>query len=237
MKTDTRQIRKIHRALAIVFSASLLASAGSGVLHNVMSRTQPPPPKARPAAKVDPLAIKIPVAEAYSKLGLKEEACDLISVRMISGLPWYQFLIHGKEKPSYVNAVTGEVDDAADERYAGQIASDRLGGAAVRKTDYLTEFDSEYINIFRILPVYRFDADDVGHTRVYVSTMTGSVTRDTNDRKQFEASVFSNVHKFMFIKNKDLRDLALTFMTSGVFVVGVLGIALFFLARKNPTKP
>ncbi len=233
MKPDTRQIRKIHRIIAVLFSLSLLASAGSGVLHNVMSRTQSPPPKARPAVKIDPSQIKVSIPEAYAKLPLKDEPCDLVSIRTISGLPWYQFLVHGKEKPYYVNAVSGETDENADERYASEIASNNLGGAAVRRTDFLTEFNAEYINIFRILPVYRFDAGDGKGTRVYVSTMTGSVTRATDDLKQREASIFSNVHKFMFIKNKDLRDLVLTFSTAGVFLAGLLGILLFFMTRKK----
>lgn len=233
MGLDIRQVRKVHRVLAVLFSVSLLASAGSGIVHNVMSRTQPPPPKARPAAKIDPRAVAVSIPEAYARLGLKDEPCDLVSVRTISGLPWYQFMIHGREKLLYVGASTGLVDSAADERYASQIASDYLGGAAVRKTAFLTKFDSEYINIFRILPVYRFDADDGRGTRVYVSTMTGSVTRATDDRKQWEASIFSNVHKFMFIPDKDWRDAALTFSTAGVFLAGVLGLALFFSSRKK----
>jgi len=233
MKPDTRKIRKFHRTLGIVFALSLLASAGSGVLHNIMSRRQSPPPKARPSGKIDPSQIKVTIPEAYARLLSHGEAFDAVSVRSISGFPWYQFLIRDKEKPYYVNAVTGEADENADEQYAEEIASGYLGGTKVQRTDFLTQFNSEYINIFRILPVYRFDANDDKGTRLYVSTMTGSVTRDTNNRKQFEANVFSNVHKFMFIKNKDLRDFILTFMTFGVFLVGVVGIVLFFLTQKK----
>jgi hypothetical protein len=130
-----------------------------------------------------------------------------------------------------VNAADGRVDPEQDERYAAEIASAFLGGAKVRKTDYLTGFNREYINIFRILPVYRFDLDDDLQTRVYVSTTTGSVTRHTDKQRQFEANAFSNFHKFGFIPNKDLRDLALTVMTGGVFIASALGIVLFFLTR------
>ncbi len=231
MKLESRQVRKVHRMLGLIFSVSLLMSAGSGVLHNVMSRTQAPPPKAQPSGKIDPSQIKVSVADAYAKLSLQGESFDAVSIRSIGGLPWYQFMIRSKEKTYYVNALTGESDDTADEKYAAEIASNHLGGAAVRKTDFLTAYNTEYINIFRILPVYRFDADDGKGTRLYVSTMTGSVTRDTNDHKQFEASVFSNVHKLMFIKDKDLRDLVLTFFTAGTFAVAVLGLVLFFLTQ------
>ncbi len=231
MKLESRQVRKVHRILGLIFSVSLLMSAGSGVLHNVMSRTQAPPPKAQPSGKIDPSQIKVSVADAYAKLSLQGESFDAVSIRSIGGLPWYQFMLRSKERTYYVNALTGEPDETADEKYATEIASNHLGGAAVRKTDLLTAYNTEYINIFRILPVYRFDADDDKGTRLYVSTMTGSVTRDTNDHKQFEASVFSNVHKLMFIKDKDLRDLVLTFFTAGTFAVAVLGLVLFFMTQ------
>ncbi len=231
MKLDPRKVRKVHRILGLIFSVSLLMSAGSGVLHNVMSRTQAPPPKAQPSGKIDPAQIKVSVADAYAKLSLQGESFDAVSIRSIGGLPWYQFMLRSKEQTYYVNALTGDLDEAADEKYATEIASNHLGGATVRKTDLLTAYNTEYINIFRILPVYRFDADDGKGTRLYVSTMTGSVTRDTNDHKQFEASVFSNVHKLMFIKDKDLRDLVLTFFTAGTFAVALLGLVLFFMTQ------
>jgi hypothetical protein len=79
--------------------------------------------------------------------------------------------------------------------------------------------------------VYRFDAADGLGTRVYVSTVTGSVTRLTDDKKQWEANVFVIVHKFGFIPNKDLRDWSLIVVTGGTFAVSVLGVLLFFLTR------
>jgi hypothetical protein len=86
-----------------------------------------------------------------------------------------------------------------------RIASSFLGGASVRQTDCLTDFNQEYVNIFRILPVFRFDVHDGVGTRVYVSTTTGTVTRHTDDEKQFEANVFL-LHKFGFIHDRTIRD-------------------------------
>ena len=50
-------------------------------------------------------------------------------------------------------------------------------------------------------------------------------------KRQFEATLFTNFHKFGLIPNKDLRDLVLTVLTSGTFLVACLGIALFFATR------
>lgn len=223
-------IRKAHRWLGLLFSLTLLMSSGSGVIHTLMSRTQPPPPQAKPgAARLDTAAIGISAAEAVARLP-EGETAGAINLRTIAGQPCWQ-IFTGKGAIYYVNAVTGVSDPMLDEVYAGEIAASFLGGAAVRKTAFLTAFDRQYIPIFRILPVHRFDSDDGRGTRVYVSTLTGGVTRHTDDGRQFEANLFTLFHKFGFIPNRNLRDWALMLVTGGTFAVSLLGIVLFFLTR------
>lgn len=224
--------RKAHRWLGLAFSLTILMSAGSGVLHNVMTYTQKPPPPARPSGGgLDVSRAQLPIAEAVARLQQKD--VQAVNLRGINGEPWYQVFTSSGDKPAYVSAVDGRVDPSQDERYAEQIASAFLGGVQVVKAGFLTEFDKEYINIFRMLPVYRFNAADSLNTRVYVSTLTGSVTRHTDDKRQFEASVFTNFHKFGFIPNKLARDIILTTVTLGAFIVSILGIVLFFVT--SPT--
>lgn len=235
------KLRKLHRWISLIFSVSALMASGSGVIHNIMTRTQSPPPAARPSGNgLDASRIRISIAEA--ELRLKDKLRSLqfnsalthtpvvaVNVRNIDGSPWYQVFLKSVSVPYYINATTGEVDPFEDEVYARQIGLEFLGGTNLVKTDYLEKFNAEYVNIFRILPVYRFDANDGKGTRVYVSTVTGSVTRHTDDRRQREASIFSNFHKLMFIKNKDVRDLILTITTGGIFCLSTLGILLFFV--------
>jgi len=230
---NAKTIRQFHRWIGLLFSFSILMSAGSGVLHNVMTRTQAPPPPARPSGGgLVAEMIKVSAAEAIAKLptGTTVQAVNL---RGIGGEPWYQIYPAPPGAAHYVSAVDGRIDPTQDERYAAEIASGFLGGTAVRKTDFLTAFNVEYLNIFRVLPVHRFDADDPRHTRVYVSTTTGSVTRHTDDSRQFEANFFTNFHKLGFIPNKDTRDLVLTLLTTGIFLAAVLGILLFFLTGRR----
>jgi hypothetical protein len=224
-------IRKAHRWLGLAFSLTLLMSSGSGVIHTIMSRTQAPPPAARPAGGgLDAAAIRLSPLEAIARIPAGKSVAA-INLRSIGGQPCYQIFTADGAIPTYISAVSGVTDPKLDEVYAAEIASAFLGGKAVKKTDYLTHFNLEYIGIFRILPVYRFDAADGLGTRVYVSTVTGSVTRLTDDKKQWEANVFVIVHKFGFIPNKDLRDWSLIVVTGGTFAVSVLGVLLFFLTR------
>lgn len=176
-------------------------------------------------------AITVSVAEAVAELDEENPEVQAVNLRGIGGQPWYQVYTKTSRVPHYVSAVDGRLDPSRDEAYASEIATNFLGGMEVSKTDYLTSYNSEYLNIFRILPVFRFDAGDELETRVYVSTTTGSVTRHTDRKRQFEARIFTNFHKLGFIPNKDLRDLVLTVLTTGTFLVACLGIALFFATR------
>ncbi len=220
-------VRKLHRYLGLIFSISILMSSGSGVIHVLMTRTQAPPPAAKPSgANLDTAAITITPAQAFP-----ENPPAAINIRNIAGKPHYQAFVPGNRGFTYIDATTGEENKEADETYAKEIATSFLGSDKVRKTDFLTSFNSEYIGIFRMLPVYRFDLADGKGTRVYVSTVTGSVTRHTDDEKQFEASIFTNFHKLGFIPDKDARDWILTILTAAAFLISILGIVLFFLTR------
>lgn len=222
-----RIIRKLHRYLGLLFSVSILMSSGSGVIHVIMTRTQSPPPQARPSGSIiDTSMIKITPAAAFPKA-----APAAINIRNISGQPHYQAFIPGQKALTYINASTGLENSNGDTLYAKEIAANFLSSNELRQTDFLMEFNSEYINIFRILPVYRFDLNDGKGTRVYVSTTTGSVTRHTDDQKQFEANIFTNFHKLGFIPNKDVRDWVLTILTAAAFLISILGIVLFFLTQ------
>ncbi|MFD2257991.1 hypothetical protein ACFSSA_15025 [Luteolibacter algae] len=225
-------VRKLHRYLGLIFSISILMSSGSGVIHVLMSRTQSAPPAAKPSgALLDTSAITVTPADAFP-----DAPPAAINIRNIAGKPHYQAFIPGQREFTYIDATNGRKNPDADATYAREIASTFLGTDEIEQTDFLTSFNSEYIGIFRILPVYRFDLADGKGTRVYVSTVTGSVTRHTDDEKQFEASVFTNFHKLGFIPNKDARDWLLTILTGAAFLISILGIVLFFLTRPRKNK-
>jgi hypothetical protein len=236
---NARLIRKLHRWTGLLFSLSVLLASGSGVLHNVMTRTQPPPPAAAPSGpSVDVSAVRVSLPAAVAALADEAPGVGVraVNLRGIGGEPWYQIYLQDSPMPRYVSALDGRVDPSRDEAYAAEIAAGFLGGAAVSKTAYLTAFDSEYLNIFRILPVHRFDAGDGIATRVYVSTTTGSVTRHTDRRRQLEADLFTNFHKLGFIPDKNLRDLVLTVTTTGIFLVALLGVVLFLATGVKPRR-
>lgn len=229
---STKTLRQLHRWLGLAFSLSALLASFSGVLHQVMTWTQDPPPKAIPNGPEVPVdSVRIPLAQAVQAVPTASSGVRAVNLRMIAGEPTYVVWTREAKAPAYVSGTTGKVVADRDEVFAGEIATRFLGGTSVRKTAVLTAFDSEYLPIFRILPVYRMETGDAAGTRVYVSTMTESVTRFTDRRRQWEANVFSYLHKLSFIPNKALRDGVLVVGTAGIFLLSLAGVVLFFVTR------
>lgn len=231
---QAKWIRWAHRWVGLWFSIVALMASASGLIHLWMSHTQPPPPSGPPslaALAMDQVTVTPAQAAATAMEKMASSGVTHMPLRMIEGEPWYQIFLIGQQQPVYVHAQKGSIDEQCDERFAKEIATTALATKRLEKTKYLTEFDREYIGIFRILPVYRFDANDEKGNRVYVSTVTGSVTRATDDAKQWEANVFSLLHKWMFIPNKNVRNYALGIATFGIFVTSLLGLWLFWVTR------
>lgn len=227
------RLRRWHRWHGLAVSLIVLTSAGSGLLHVWMSHTQSPPPPARPAAALDVSQVTIAPSELPARLDIPAEQVVSVSLRPIAGEPWYQVITASGGPPGYVHGATGATDSTADARYAQQIAQAALGSDTIRETAYLTAFDAEYISIFRLLPVYRFDADDAEGRRVYVSTMTGSVARATDTAKQREAWSFTYLHKWNFIRNRTVRNWSLIIAMMAIMALAVSGVVLFWATRSR----
>ncbi len=225
----TGRLRRFHRWHALAMSLVVLGAASSGLLHVLMAR-QPPPPAPRPAAGLALAAARIAPGELASLLpdGAVPTAASL---RPIGNRPYWQVVLAGQQWPIYVDAVDGRLDPQAERRYAAEIACAHLGLDAVTHDRELMAFDREYIALFRTLPVHRFTCADGRGTRVYVSTLTGSVTRHTDDARQTEADLFSLLHKWMFIPNRSWRDGLLTVSMASLCLLALSGMLLFALTR------
>jgi hypothetical protein len=226
-------LRRLHRWIGLACSLTVMLAAGSGLLHVVMTWTQPAPPRPEPAGSFSPSDAITPIAS------LPADLAPLRSVQLvtIADQPWYQaFPVKGA--PRYFSARDGHEEPELATTHALDIARRHLGSAGLEPTAFaytrrLDSFDDEYIAIFRLLPVHRIDVADGRGTRLYVSTVTGSVARATDDGRQFEANLFSLFHKYSFIPNKAARDITLVGFTALAFLASLAGLALFFATRRK----
>ncbi|MDA5193448.1 hypothetical protein [Govanella unica] len=226
--------RRIHRLLGLVFGLYLLAAALSGLSHNLMSAFFMPPPPARSSAAFDLASITLSPRDSVARLqGVDPASVEGVNLRIIDSKPWYQLFIRGQATPSYVRATDGLTDPHADAHHAAEIARTIFPGQTARLTARLDAYDDEYITIYRLLPVYRFDVADGKGSRVYISTVTGSAAFATTDGRQAISNFFSTVHKFNFIANKTLKLSLLTFFAGGAILTVLWGLLMWLAQRRR----
>lgn len=218
--------RKFHRWVGISCALYALMAVISGVTHIVMTWSFPAPPPVTPTGTVPLKQAVLPLSALAERLPPGTEARG-VNLRQVDGILWYQIVGGPNEPPLYLNAATGEIGDEVDKNYARQIAAEFLKTDALEQTDYITSFNNEYLNIYRVLPAYRFDQMESNGVRVYVSTITGSVTLYLNTPRAFSQKLFSVLHKFSFIPHKGVRDAMLMLAALSVLVTTIMGIVVF----------
>jgi hypothetical protein len=130
-------IRKLHRWLGLAFSISVLMASGSGVLHNVMTRTQAPPPQAKPSGGgMDVKAIQISVADAVAKLGRRDMA--LLLVGADQGRTAYRAELEKRVRARGLEGIVRVVDRVAADRFDLMLA--RFGRLVARQ-----HFDRQHL--------------------------------------------------------------------------------------------
>jgi len=228
----SKKVRNAHRWIGIAVALYVVMATISGSIHIIMTNFYSPPPPVMPQGLVNLEKASLPLADIVKKIPAGEQVKG-INIRTIDDNLWYQVVTEGS-KPYYINAENGKLSENMDESYAQQIAAAYLKKQeGVTKTDYLTTFNSEYLNIFRALPVYRFDAENSNGERVYVSTITGSVALYLNTPRAFGQNMFSSLHKLSFIPNKLVRDILMAVLVASVLVTTLIGVGMFFARKKK----
>ena len=225
-------MRNFHRWIGIAVALYVVMATISGSIHIIMSNFYSPPPPVMPQGLVNLENASLPLAQITKKIPAGQQV-KAINIRTIENNLWYQ-VVTGEGVPYYINAANGDIAENMDESYAKQIASSYLKKPeGIVKTDYITAFNSEYLNIFRALPVYRFDAENSNGERVYVSTITGSVTLYLNAPRAFGQQAFSYLHKLSFIPNKIVRDILMAVLVASVLITTLIGVAMFFGRKRK----
>lgn len=220
------RLRRWHRRLSWLAGVALILWAGSGLLHPVMSWTNP-----RPAASAPPVAEVLP---RPARTLAQVTSGGLASARLLQqqGRLLWQLRKAPDASPEYYDASTGLEQAGADRERALWLARHYTGREAVADAQQLTAFDADYPAINRLLPVWcvRFEGDDA--LTACVHTVEDRLATLSDRRKRALQTVFQAVHTLDFLDRHEGLRLGFVFAAVGsVLAMAMLGSGLLLGRR------
>ena len=222
---------KWHRYLAFISCIFLLGSAISGISRTIDKALPSPQLTTAPHVALPLNTPLISAAQAAKALpdGTRVAAAEC---RVITGEPYWQFIVKAARPipapsgqfgpplfveplPIYVHAYTGqlankEASEKIDRLYAQELAQLIIPNATI--DDQLLSFSMDYAVIERMRPVYRCLNPENPAEGIFVSTHLGAHSKYLNGRKRIDKMLFSLLHKFFFIKDREIREGSLVFV-------------------------
>ena len=228
-------VSRWHRRLSLLAGVALLLWAASGLLHPLMSWTNPRAAAFAPPAG-EPLALP---AQAPSAL-LEAEPAGIVRLLSQGGQSLWQVASADRQQLRYVNADTGEPVPDADRVRAVQLARHYTGlqSAALSEVRYITQYDREYPAVNRLLPVWRVEFADERGLTAYVHTGEDRLASLTDRRKRVLLTLFQTVHTLDFLEGVEGLRLGLILAAVGsVLAMAMLGLAMLLGRRGRPGAP
>ncbi len=228
-------VSRWHRRLSLLAGIALLLWASSGLLHPLMSWTNP-----RAAAFAPPVGepLELP-AQAPSAL-LEAEPAGIVRLLSQGGQSLWQLASADRQRLRYVNAATGEPVPEADRVRAVQLARHYTGlqSAALSEVRHVTQYDREYPAVNRLLPVWRVEFADERGLTAYVHTGEDRLASLTDRRKRVLLTLFQTVHTLDFLDGIEGLRLGLVLAAVGsVLAMAMLGLAMLLGRRGRPGAP
>ena len=227
-------LRRYHRQLGLLVSATMLSFSASGGLHAFVK------------LRGDEAATTAHRATAYfsagdlsaplSRLIATEAAVTRIALVRLDGEPCYR-IMRADGGVDYLS-VKGErkLGSDAEERYARQLAdsSCKMGDARLVSITRIGQFTDEYGFIYKRLPVFKVQYDDGAHMRCYIDPTDGALAASFRDGlERFESWSFTRLHKWHFLNPLGTfwRDLLMIASALGNVAVAMLGATALFADR------
>ena len=256
-----KNIYRWHRRLSLLIALPVILSAGSGILHPIMTNIRP----AVATQGLAPMALGPASVLVSPEVALDSNHIDSVSrLRLvhIDSNWFYQIQRWGDDVPVYLSAKNGHKLYQGDWLYAQWLARQFLegghgpagppmvvsmssdepdccneatssvlnaGGSRVLGAVRLTDFDAEYNEVNRLLPVYRVAFDRPDGIRIYVETTQDRFALAVDNRRAAFNRVFEYIHTYQWLNFLGKGRLVVEFLLIGLaFVTTVLGIYIFF---------
>ncbi|MCH7313177.1 PepSY domain-containing protein [Acinetobacter sp. ANC 3882] len=228
---NAKQLKKLlssHRSFGMVLGILVLFWALTGVLHPIMSATQPQPVKRMPPSQQFNLEHALPVASILRQQQI-DQFSALQTVELQPNLVAYRVQLPHQDIAEYFNSQTGQTIENAEQQNAKRLAIWYTGllEQQIISAQLITAFSDDYPSVNRLLPVWRVNFDN--GLRAYVDPSQARLATLSNDQKMWMAKIFRLGHTWTWGEQpwsgqKLLMQIALI----GIFVLSVMGIGLFF---------
>lgn len=223
-----------HRRLALLAGIAALIWASSGLLHPLMSWTNPTPAAMKPPESARPAIPSASLSELLATAGLAE----IQGARWLvhQGLPQVQITVDATQPRRYWTWPSGTETPDADRQHAEALARHYTGeqDAAVAQAEWVGAFDADYPSVNRLLPVWKITFDRPDQLTAYVDTGSDRLGALNDRRKRVLLMLFQNLHKLEFLRLIEaLRVPAVTALVSSVLLAALLGLAMLITLRRK----
>lgn len=222
-----------HRSLAWLAGVAALIWASSGLLHPVMSWTNPTPAAMKPPESSRP---EIPVASLAVLLA--SAGVDRVqSARWLANpdAVQVQVTLDASQPRRYWTWPAGQEMPDADRERAVALARHYTGErqAAVAQAEWIGAFDRDYPPVNRLLPVWKITFDRPDQITAYVDTGSDRLGALNDRRKRVLLMLFQNLHKLEFLRPVEaLRLPAVVTLVGSALCAAVLGLVLLITRRR-----
>ena len=241
MKLFSKTMIWSHRYLGIAISLLVVVWFGSGIVMMYAGGMPTLAPETRldRIGEIDTSRVQLSLAEAAEKAGFDASAGwggGRVVLLSIMDRPAYRF---GNE--ATVFADTGEVlgDVNADQAHAIASKFMALPADKVRQVATLTEVDQWTLNQRRLMPLYKFAADDGLGTELYIPASTGEVSMLTTSRQRLFAYLGVIPHWLYFTPLRVQQPLwydIMVWTSTLACVLAVIGMVIGFI-KLRWTRP
>ncbi|NNP70127.1 PepSY domain-containing protein [Acinetobacter sp. Ac_5812] len=228
---NARQLKQrlsLHRCFGMVFGILVLLWSLTGVLHPIMSATQPQPVKRMPPSQ----QLDLTHALAASDVLKQHQIAQFSALQVIELAPQqiaYRVLQPNQKIAEYYDSQTGQLLIDAERQDAQRLALwyTGLSQQDIVSSQIITAFSDDYPSVNRLLPVWRVDFKN--GLRAYVDPSQARLATLSNDQKMWMAKIFRLGHTWTWSDQAwtgqtILMQLALI----GILCMIFMGIGLFF---------
>jgi hypothetical protein len=228
-------IIKWHRRLGWAAGIGVVVWGMSGLLHPVMTWTNP-----KPAAFMPPPleSFAAPSFHSVQSALEKNEIENVAGLRILKSGDAILMQVTQAERPEkiYVDLNNGKIVEDADKERAVFLARYYTGQqeTPVKSARLITEFSNNYPYINRYLPAWEVTFERADNLAAYVETGADRLGSITDRRKVILQTLFQTIHTGNFLRYAEpLRLIVIGGLVSCVLLMAFLGVGLLFVIRRK----